>query len=70
MPWRVCEEIGVASFLLETLESANYTRPAAAAYFSLSLGPGQREAAKAGYLLGFDGPELDQLVTKGLRLSP
>ena len=57
-------------FLLETLESANYTRPAAAAYFSLSLGPGQREAAKAGYLLGFDGPELDQLVTKGLRLSP
>jgi hypothetical protein len=57
-------------YLLETLESAHYTRPAGSAYFALSLAPGQREAAKAGYLLGFDGPNLLQLVPIGQRLSP
>jgi Cytochrome c len=57
-------------YLLETLESAHYTRPAGSAYFALSLAPGQREAAKAGYLLGFAGPELRQVVPMGPRLSP
>jgi cytochrome c553 len=57
-------------YLLETLESAHYTRPAGSAYFALSLAPGQREAAKAGYLLGFAGPDLQQLVPIGQRLSP
>jgi hypothetical protein len=57
-------------FLLETLESAHFTRPAGSAYFALSLAPGQREAAKAGHLLGFTGPELRDLVPIGPRLSP
>jgi hypothetical protein len=57
-------------YLLETLETANYARPAGAAFFSLSLGPGQREAAKAGHFLGFAGPALDQVVTFGPRLAP
>ena len=57
-------------FLLETLESAHYARPAGSAFFSLSLGPGQREAAKAGHLLGFDGPDYVQLTTVGPRLAP
>jgi hypothetical protein len=57
-------------YLLETLESAHYARPAGSAYFALSLAPGQREAAKAGYLLGFAGPEWRQVVPIGARLSP
>lgn len=57
-------------YLLETLESAHYTRPAGSAYFALSLAPGQREAAKAGFLLGFGGPDLQQVVPFGQRLSP
>jgi hypothetical protein len=57
-------------YLLETLESAHYSRPAGSAYFALSLAPGQREAAKAGHLLGFVGPELQDLVPIGPRLSP
>jgi hypothetical protein len=57
-------------FLLETLESAHYARPAGSAFYALSLAPGQREAAKAGYLLGFSGPEWQQVVPIGQRLSP
>jgi hypothetical protein len=57
-------------YLLETLESAHYTRPAGSAYFALSLAPGQREAAKAGHLLGYAGPELRELVSLSPRLSP
>jgi hypothetical protein len=57
-------------FLIETLESAHYARPAGSAYFALSLGPGQREAAKAGYLLGFAGPDMKQVVPFEPRLSP
>jgi hypothetical protein len=56
--------------LLETLESAHYSRPAGSAYFALSLAPGQREVAKAGHLLGFAGPDLRDLVPVGPRLSP
>jgi hypothetical protein len=57
-------------YLLETLESAHYARPAGAAYYSLSLAPGQREAAKAGHLLGFAGTDLQQVVPIGPRLAP
>ncbi len=57
-------------FLLETLESANYARPAGSAFFSLSLAPGQREAAKAGQLLGFEGPDYRQVVSIGPRIAP
>jgi hypothetical protein len=57
-------------YLLETLESAHYARPAGSAYYALSLAPGQREAAKAGYLLGFAGPEWRQVVPVGPRISP
>jgi hypothetical protein len=57
-------------FLLETLESAHFARPAGAAYYALSLGPGQREAAKAGYLLGFSGPDMRLVVPFEPRLSP
>ena len=57
-------------FLLETLETAHYARPAGSAYFSLSLAPGQREAAKAGHLLGFGAPDFRQVVVFGQRLAP
>jgi hypothetical protein len=57
-------------YLLETLESAHYTRAAGAAYYSLSLAPGQREAAKAGHLLGFAGTDFQQVVPIGPRLAP
>jgi hypothetical protein len=57
-------------FLLETLETAHYSRPAGAAFFSLSLAPGQREAAKAGHLLGFVGPDYSELGVIGPRLTP
>jgi hypothetical protein len=57
-------------YLLETLESANYARPAGSAFFALSLSPGQREATKAGHLLAFEGPGLRQVVTVSERLAP
>jgi cytochrome c553 len=57
-------------FLIETLESAHFARPAGSAYYALSLGPGQREAAKAGYLLGFAGPDLKEVVPFEPRLAP
>lgn len=57
-------------YLIETLETANFSRPAGSAYFALSLAPGQREAAKAGYLLGFTGSDLRDLAPIGPRLTP
>lgn len=42
-----------ADYLLEGLEAAVDLRPAGAAYFRLSLAPGQRIAAQGGHLLGF-----------------
>jgi hypothetical protein len=57
-------------YLLETLETANYTRPAGSAFLALSLAPGQREAAKAGHLLAYGGPELQDLLPLSPRLSP
>jgi hypothetical protein len=39
------------AWLMEQLETAVNNRPAGAAYFSLSLGPGQRIAAKTGAVL-------------------
>jgi hypothetical protein len=57
-------------FLLETLEGAHFARPAGSAFYSLSLGPGQREAAKGGHLLGHGGRDGQQIVTVGARLTP
>ncbi len=57
-------------FLLETLESANYARPAGSAFFALSLAAGQREAAKAGQLLSFEGPHFRRVVPIGPRIAP
>ena len=57
-------------YLLETLENSHFNRPAASAYISLSLAAGQREAAKAGNLLGFSGPDLKDVVVFGSRLAP
>jgi hypothetical protein len=57
-------------FLMETLENAHFSAPAGSAFFSLSLAPGQREAAKAGHLLGFDGPDFRQVVPIGPRITP
>jgi hypothetical protein len=57
-------------FLLETLEGAHFARPAGSAFYSLSLGPGQREAAKGGHLLGHGGRDGHQIVTVGERLTP
>jgi hypothetical protein len=55
-------------YLMETLESSSFGRAAGGGYFSLSLGPGQREAAKTGYLLGFDPPDYQRLVPTSRRL--
>jgi len=57
-------------YLLETLENGGYFRPAGAAYFSLSLGAGQREAAKGGHLLGYAGPDYTKLVQMSPRITP
>ena len=57
-------------YLLETLENSHFNRPAASAYFSLSLAPGQREAAKGGHLLGYAEPDLKKIVIFGGRLTP
>jgi hypothetical protein len=57
-------------FLLETLEGAHFARPAGSAFYSLSLGPGQREAAKGGHLLAHGGRDGEQIVTIGGRLAP
>ncbi len=57
-------------YLLETLENANFGRPAGAAFFTLSLAAGQREAAKGGHLLGYAEPDYRTLVPLGARLTP
>jgi hypothetical protein len=57
-------------YLLETMENADFDRPAGSAYVSLSLAPGQREAAKGGHLLGFAKPDFSQVVIFGDRLTP
>ncbi len=56
-------------WLIETIESSHFTRPAGSAYFSLSLGPGQREAAKAGQLLKYLDDN-DVVSAVGPRLAP
>ena len=58
------------AYLMETLEGANFTRPAGAAFFTLSLAPGQREAAKGGHLLGYAPPDEATLQALGPRLTP
>jgi hypothetical protein len=57
-------------YLLETLESGGYTQPAGKLFYSLSLGPGQRVAAKAGHILGLRAPEYRQVVMLSPRLVP
>ncbi len=57
-------------YLLETIETSHFNRPAGAAYFSLSLAAGQREAAKAGYILRYAGPDWQTLAVVGARLVP
>jgi len=59
-----------AEYLLETLETSHFSRPAGAAYYALSLAAGQREAAKSGHLIGFTGPTLQELLPLSPRLSP
>lgn len=58
------------AYLMETLEGANFGRPAGAAFFSLSLAPGQREAAKGGHLLGYAQAGAATVQTLGPRLTP
>jgi hypothetical protein len=41
-----------ADYLMETLEGVIDSRPAGGAYLRLSMGPGQRVAAKTGALIG------------------
>lgn len=41
-----------SDYLMEKLENGINNRPAGAAYYSLSLGPGQRVAAKGGRIIG------------------
>jgi hypothetical protein len=56
--------------LLESLEATNFARPAAGGFYSLSLGPGQREAANSGRLLAFEAPAFQRLVPVGPTLQP
>jgi cytochrome c553 len=58
-------------YLLETLENAVDDRPAAAGYFHLSLGPGQRQASKDGHLLGVtEAAGKWRIAPIGPRLTP
>jgi hypothetical protein len=57
-------------YLLETLESGSYTQPAGKLFYSLSLGPGQRVAVKAGHILGLLAPDYRQVVLLSPRLIP
>lgn len=59
-----------AEYLMETLETAEYSRPVGAAYVTLSLAAGQREAAKGGRLLGFAAPDYQRIVPLSPRLAP
>jgi hypothetical protein len=56
-------------YLLETLESGSYTQPAGKLFYSLSLGPGQRVAVKAGHILGLRAPDYRQVVMLSPRLA-
>lgn len=57
-------------YLLETLESGMYNRPAGKLFYSLSLGPGQRVAAKAGHILGLLPSDYRTVVPLSPRLVP
>ena len=56
-------------YLVETLQRSNFNRPAGSAFFALSLGPGQQEAAKSGYLVGYGGANFDRLQRFGARIA-
>lgn len=57
-------------YLVETLEAAVDSRPAGSAFYDLSLGPGQRIAAKGGHLLGYLPPAFDRLAPLSPRIVP
>lgn len=57
-------------YLLEMLEGGMYGRAAGQAYFSLSLAPGQRWAAKGGRVLGLQPPGYRVVVPVSERLVP
>lgn len=57
-------------YLMETLENANFSRPAGSAFFTLSLAAGQREAAKGGHLLGYAEPGDAEVQAMGPRITP
>lgn len=52
-------------FLLENLETVMYTRPLCNTFYSLSLGPGQRVAAKSGRLLAPIPPDFARIEPVG-----
>jgi len=56
--------------LLEQLEYSVNNRPAGAAYYSLSLGPNQRIAAKSGRMLGYAEPGAAEPVPIGPLIRP
>ena len=57
-------------YLLETMESGSYNRPAGKMFYSLSLGSGQRVAVKAGHILGLLAPDYRVVVPFSPRLVP
>jgi cytochrome c553 len=57
-------------YLIEMLESTFYSRPAGAAFYTLSLGPRQRVAVKGGQLLGLAAPDFLRVVPIGARIVP
>jgi hypothetical protein len=57
-------------YLLEMLETTVDDRPAAASYYHLSLGPGQRLAAKNGHLLGYADQGSQRVTPIGPRIAP
>jgi hypothetical protein len=57
-------------YLIEMLESTFYSRPAGAAFYTLSLGPHQRVAVKGGHLLGLAAPDFLRVVPLGARIVP
>jgi hypothetical protein len=57
-------------YLIEMLESTVFSRPAGAAFYALSLGPGQRVAVKGGHLLGLAAPDFRRIAPLGPRIVP
>jgi hypothetical protein len=57
-------------YLLEAVESGGYTQPAGKLFYSLSLGPGQRVAVKAGHILGLRAPDYREVVMLSPRQVP